>query len=191
MSIDYKPIEEASPPQKKGLSLRDWLIVTVGLAALIGFAAFMAVRQETQRSAEIGGLQAVVDAFLFAPVEQAPGAAVPRAGKVVLVDVGKRAIDDLHVALPEDVRAQTPDEVTTVAQLRYTRQEVGHFEGGARAIQLKATLTVIDRKTQTVIATRSFTWGKPPTRIPRTGATEDIVGTAPWKEITAFLKGLR
>ncbi len=132
MSIDADPVREAVAPQKRGLSLLHWLIITGVVAALFGFAVFMAVRQQTQRSSEKAAFQAVVDSFLFAPVESAPNVPRPRVGKVVLVDVGKRVIDELHVVLPEDVRAQNPDEAMTVAQLRYTRQEVGRFQGGAR-----------------------------------------------------------
>jgi hypothetical protein len=111
---------------------------------------------------------------------------------VVLVDVAKREIDDLHFVLLEGVRAQSPEEATAFGQLRYTRQVVGRYgERDARAVQLSCTLTVIDRKTRTVIASRSFQWGTPATSIPSVGANGDVIGSAPSNEITAFLSDLR
>jgi hypothetical protein len=99
---------------------------------------------------------------------------------VVLIDMDKRAFDRLHLSLAEDLRARTPAEVATIAQMHYTRQEVGRFEMGARAIHLSCTMTLVDRASKTIIATRSFDWGKPPARIPRNGSKEDVTGAAPY-----------
>jgi hypothetical protein len=112
---------------------------------------------------------------------------------VVLVDVAKREIDDLHFVLPDSIRAHSPEEATAFGQLQYSRQVVGGYgKSDARAVQLSCTLTVIDRKTRTVIASRSFKWGEPPTSIPSVGAHGDVIGSLPsWHEITAFLSDLR
>jgi hypothetical protein len=167
----------------------------VAVAVLVGIcvavAVFMAVRQNAQNGAEQSAFQAAVDDYLFSPVEPGPGVAPPRAGKVVLVDVDRRAFDPFHLALPDDLRAHAPAEVATVAQMRYTRQEVGRYEMGARAVRLSCTMTVIDRASRTVIATHSFSWGEPPGSIPRAGDKEDVTGPPPLKEINSFLTGLR
>jgi hypothetical protein len=72
MSIDYRSIETVSLPRKKGLSPRDWLILTGVLGGLIGFGAFVAVRQKTKTTAEKARFQPVMAEFLLAPVEEAP-----------------------------------------------------------------------------------------------------------------------
>jgi hypothetical protein len=172
-----------------------WVILAVVVAgfvaAVMGFAFFMADRQIAQQKAEQGAFQPVINDFLFAPVKSGPGESRPRLGKVVLVDVEKRAVDPLHLSLPDDLRAVNPEEATTVGQMRYTRKEVGRYEGGSRGIQLSCTLTVVDRATRKVIANESFYRGPPPVKIARTSAKEDVVGAAPWKEISRFLAGLR
>src|SRR5262245_58386966 len=156
------PVARESAP--KGMKRRDIIAVVVLVAVIASFVTFMAIRQSVQRSNEQSAFEAAVGDYLFAPVEAGPGVSRPKAGKVVLVDMDKRAFDPFHLTLSEDLRAQSPEEVATVAQMRYTRQEVGRYEMGSRAIQLSCTMTVVDRASRTVIATRAFAWGKPPAR---------------------------
>src|SRR5262249_9634990 len=120
-----------------------------------------------------------------------PGVPLPRAGKVVLVDVDRRALDPFHLALPADLRARAPAEVVTVAQMHYTRQEVGRDEMGAPAIRLSSPRTVTDRASRPGTASHSFAWGEPPGSSPRAGGKEDVTGPPPLKEINSFLTGLR
>ena len=181
----------ACAPKAQGLGLLGGVILIVFVAVLFGFAVFMAVRQQTQRSDERSLFQAVIGDYLFSPVELGAGVARPRLGKVVLVDVKQRKFDDLHLSLPEDVRALTPAEVTTVGQMSYTREVVGRYGMGARAIQVSCTLTVVDRASRTVIAKGSFVWDKPPSHVPKTGNQGEVTGSPPWREITAFLCRLR
>src|SRR5262249_39090729 len=147
--------------------------------------------QSVQRSTEQAAFEAAAQEYLFSPVEAGPGVSRPRAGKVVLVDMDKRAFDPFHLSLSEEIRAQDPAQVTTIAQMRHARQEVGRYEMGSRAIQLSCTMTLVDRSSRTIIATRSFVWGKPPNRIPRGGDREDVTGLPPLSEITSFVTGLR
>ena len=151
----------------------------------------MAVWQTMEQNEERSALQAAVGEYLFTPQQPGPGVARPKVGKVVLVDMDKRAFDDFHMAIHDSLRAHAPAEVQTVAQMRYTRQEVGRFEMGARAIQLSCTMTLADRATKTLIASRSFTWGKPPATIARGGGKDDVTGLAPLEEIKSFLTELR
>src|SRR5262249_48884168 len=154
--------------------LRERIAVAVIVGICVTVAVFMAIRQSVQENAEQSAFQSTIDDYLFSPVQPTPGVRPPRAGNVVLVDMDKTPFDRLQLALPEDLRARAPADATTVAQMRYIRQEVGRFEMGARAIQQSCTMTLVDRASRTVIATRSFVWGKPPTRIPRTGSKEDV-----------------
>jgi hypothetical protein len=188
-----QPTERSTPgaPLAKSTRTRDIVTVSVLIAIFLTVAIVMAVRQTMQQNEERSALQAAVGEFLFTPQEPGPGVARPKVGKVILVDMDKQVFDDFHMAIHEDLRAHNPAEAVTVAQMRYTRQQVGRFEMGARAIQLSCTMTLADRATKTLIATRSFTWGKPPTSIPRSGNRDDVNGSAPLDEIKAFLTGLR
>ena len=181
----------AGAPEAKAKRRREIVALVVIVGICVTVAVFMAVRQNVQESAEQSAFQSAIDDYLFSPLQPEPGVPRPRAGKVVLIDMDKRAFDRLHLNLNEDLRAHTPAEVATIAQMRYTRQQVGRFEMGARAIQPSCTMTLVDRASRTVIATRSFVWGPPPTRIPRGGDREDVTGPPPLQEITNFLATLR
>lgn len=176
---------------KKAMRKRDIITVSVLIAIFLTVAIVMAVRQTMEQNEERSALQAAVGEYLFTPQEPGAGGARPKVGKVVLVDMDKRAFDDFHMAIHDSLRAHAPAEVQTIAQMRYTRQEVGRFEMGSRAIQLSCTMTLADRATKTLIATRSFTWGKPPTSIARGGGKDDVTGPAPLNEIKAFLTEAR
>src|SRR5262245_59833075 len=135
----------AREPSAKGMRRRDIITVVVIVVTCASFATFMAIRQSVQRSSEQAAFEAAAQEYLFSPVEAGPGVSRPRAGKIVLVDMDKRAFDPFHLSLSEEIRAQDPAEVTTIAQMRYTRQEVGRYEMGSRAIQLSCTMTLVDR----------------------------------------------
>jgi hypothetical protein len=180
-------------PARTEIRTRDVVAVIVTLALIVGpifgFAFYMANRQSEEQSAERAAFKPAIGNFVFVPNETGRGASRPKVGKVVLVDADKRVLDELQPYLADDIHAKTPDQVTTVAQMRYTRKIVGKFESGAHAIEVSAKMTVIDVPSRTIIAARSFDWGKPPTRVP-IGSREDVAGTAPMKEINAYLTWL-
>jgi hypothetical protein len=196
---NFSPEGGYTPPQqpagKKALGPLETVavIVMVLLIAgpLIGFAVYMANKQSEERSSERAAFTPAIGNLLFAAKEPGSGAARPKLGKVALIDADKRALDELQPYLPDDIHARTPEEVTTVVQMHYMRSVVGKFSSGAHAVQVGARLTVVDVSSRTVIATRSFDWGKPPTSIPAASGSDDVTGSAPMKEISAFLTGLR
>jgi hypothetical protein len=149
----------------------------------------MANKQSEDQRAERAAFKPAIGDLLFAATEPARAADRKKVGKVVLIDADKRAVDELQVYLADDVHAKTPAEVTTVGQMRYTRKVVGKFESGAHAIEVSAKMTVVDVPSRTIIATRSFVWGKPPKLVP-IGSREDVAGTAPMIEINAYLTWL-
>jgi hypothetical protein len=192
------PARAAGPDHKipaakaKGMGRLEWITVIVLLAVVIPVVVVMAVRQNLAESATRDAHQAAVASYLFTPVEPVPGAARPRLGKVVAVDLDKRAFDQrVFNLIPLELKAEATAEVTTVARIQYTRREVGRFEMGAAAVELSCTMTVADLATHATLGTRTFAWGPPPKAIPRGGDKSDITGTAPAEEIVAFLTGLR
>jgi hypothetical protein len=190
---NYGPRQQ--PAGKKALGPRETVAVIVMVILIVvplfGFAIYMANKQSEERSAERAAFTPAVGNLLFTAKESGSGAPRPKLGKVVLIDADKRALDELQPYLPDDIHARTPEEVTTVVQMRYTRSVVGKFPSGAHAVQVGARLTVVDVPSRTVIAARSFDWGKPPTSIPVGSGSDDVTGSAPMKDISAFLTGLR
>jgi hypothetical protein len=189
----YAPRQQ--PAGKQTIGPRQTAITVVAVIVIVGplfgFAIYMANKQSEERSVERAGFQPAITNLLSAVNDPAPGTPRPKVGKVVLIDADKRTVDQLQPYLPDDIHAKTPAEVTTVGQMRYMRNVVGKFESGGRAVQLTAKLTVVDVPSRTVIATRSFDWGKPPLSVPVGSGADDVIGSPPVKEINAFLKGLQ
>jgi hypothetical protein len=194
-----RPAEAPSPSGGAGIpwlksrphALRDGLLVAGLLVPLIGFAAFMAIRQVREESHERTVFGANVASYLVPAKELPPGAPRPALGKVVLVDADKRALDEHHFALPDDLRAYTPADVTTIVQVHYTPHQVGVYEGGGKALQLDCTLTVIDKASQALLGTATFHGPPPPATVSRTAFRQDVDGGLPMEEIIAFLRQLR
>jgi hypothetical protein len=168
-----------------------WVSLAAVMVPLLAVAIFMAVRQNRQWSDLLAAHRAEVAAYLAPGKPAPPGAPRPKIVHVVAVDVDKRALDEgMLFSLPESLRAETPADVTTVLQNRYTAKEHGRFEGGGRALQLTVAVTVIDRATGTVLGTGTFTGPPPPKTVSRGAFGEDVNGGLPVEEVVAFLKRL-
>src|SRR4051812_6521 len=55
--------------------------------------------------------------------------------KMIVVDVREKKIDGVHHYLPDAVRADYPEQITTVVQLRWTGEVVGRYNGGGVAVR--------------------------------------------------------
>jgi hypothetical protein len=172
------------------MNWKHWVSLAVVVVPLISFAAGMAIWQNQHQAWEQKAFGAVMDDFLAATAPAAAGAPRPAFGKAVMVDVNQRKLDYMQESLPDDMRAATPEEVTTVVQLRYTEQTVGEYTGGGRALKVTCNVTVVDRASRVVLGTASFT-GEDPPQFTRTSAGEDDRGALPTQAIIGFLKQLR
>ena len=172
------------------MTWRGWLVLAGLLVPLLVVAVVMAVRQVREEDQERAAFGANMTTYLVPGKELPPGAPRPAVGKVVVVNADKQALDDFHFALPDDLRAHTPAEVTTIVQFPYTPHQVGVYEGGGKALQLDCTATVIDKASQALLGTATFHGPPPPTRTP-TEVGQDDSGGLPNEEILAFLRQLR
>ncbi len=81
-------------------------------------------------------------------------------GKMVVVDVNERKIDDLHFALPDDLRASGSEEVATVVLLKWEKIKVSG--GGPISAdfsveyQMTCQVRVFDWESKSEIASRTF-----------------------------------
>jgi hypothetical protein len=102
-------------------------------------------------------------------------------GKVALVDRNKRELDDLHRALPAELRAESLGEVGTVIWLEWDHKWVR----GSKAPVCK--VTVIDRARNVIVGENTFE-GDPP---PMPNAIDRLpVERRPDREITSWIKSL-
>lgn len=102
-------------------------------------------------------------------------------GKVVLVNLHKRELDDLHRFIPEELRAESLNEVGTVIWLEWDHKWVR----GSKAPVCK--LTVIDRARNLIVG-ESYFEGDPP---PMPNLIDRFpVERRPDREITTWIKSL-
>jgi hypothetical protein len=176
-------------PKRKPTNATQIITLVAIVVPLIAFAAAMAIWQNQHRAWEQSAFGAAMDDYLAPAVNPAPGAPRPAVGKGVMVDVNQRKLDYLQESLPDEMRAASPAEVTTVVQLRYAEQEVGKYTGGGKALKVTLTVTVVDRATHTVLDTRTFVGADPP-QFARADVGEDVRGELPVKDIIDYLKQL-
>jgi hypothetical protein len=155
------------------------------VAILAGLGIWWAVR-----TAKRAPFRKHMDAYVRAagaPDPKRPPAPVKR---LVVVDVEDKDVDGLHFDLPDGLRAQTPEEVTTVAQLRWNKTQVGTYTTGGGAYQWKCDVTVKDLETNAQIAQQSFA-GSPPPQSFSGRRGESRTGDKPTEAVINFLKGLQ
>ena len=143
------------------------------------------------RSAQTVPFQASMSGYLAAPNRAAPaGGAHAVAGKMVVVDTAKRDLDwDVFFGLPDDRRATKPQEVGTIVQLTWAKNQVQPgYENGAPAFVQTCRVVVIDRKSGTQLYDQTFQGGQPPDSIDSTSSQG--VGSKPTDKVLDFLKGL-
>jgi hypothetical protein len=84
----------------------------------------------------------------YAAASGAPNGAEPHlTGRVVPINVDKRRVDEeVYAALPSELRARSPRDVSTVVLIKNGKMVVGHYgtEQGQEAIQETAGLTIVD-----------------------------------------------
>jgi len=131
-----------------------------------------------------------VDAFrehLESYAQEAKGDPTPGRrmnGKLVAVDLDSKTIDDLHFDLPDDLRAETPEDVGTVVQLHWDKLQVGSYNGKP-AWKQSCQVRVMDKPSGELIETQPFWGGDPPSAIDSNASAG--WGSRPDKEIVEFL----
>jgi len=78
------------------------------------------------------------------------------AGKVAVVDANKRRLDDIHFALPDSVRAATPQEVRTVVLVDRQGMTSGHYQNGAAGKTQTCRVRIVDLEKKRVIVREQF-----------------------------------
>jgi hypothetical protein len=112
-----------------------------------------------------------------------PGRLVIRR-KIVAINLEKKDIDELHLLLPDELRADVPGEVNTVLWLRWGLEVVGQYRGGGKAYRRYCDVQVIDfAAPPRLLLEKRFRGGEPP----GTG-TGDSYGDWPYPSIIQFLQ---
>ena len=179
--------------KKNSFAIR--LVITA--VALIAFVVVGLVRSVVEYSDDLERLQAfnphVMGYLAVADQEAAAGEGHVR-GKIVIVDAKAR---EAHAwaqgQLPDELRADQPDDVGTVAVWASEWEHVGDYvdaETGARAgnaYRGRLRVTVVDWPAKTVVVERTFEGSEPVQR--KRGDGDDRGGLPTWDALE-FLTGL-
>jgi hypothetical protein len=160
--------------------------VFVGLVLLVLFGVFIWYVVGMVRRAPFRAQMATY----LAPASAGRNAAGPRpgGGKMVVVSVKERDLDDLHFDLPDNLRASTPDEAALVARLRWIQATVGIYKGGGSASQWSCEVEVIDRATWTMLGSQKIVGEPPPgSFIGRRGQSRS--GAKPKQQVLTYIQG--
>lgn len=94
--------------------------------------------------------------------EEAPADPPAMTLKFVLLDLEKREVDDLHLDLPETLKARNPDEVGTIVWLSWSEVAVGTYTDGAVGYVQTCRVTLIDKASGAMVWRQTFLGSDPP-----------------------------
>jgi hypothetical protein len=177
--------------EKKKNKMIAYIVAAAVMVPLLGFAVFMAVRQKDNQASEAEAYAAEMDTLTAPPGEGTPPASTP--GKFAVIDVETKKLAGLQEFIGDETcRAWKPADATAVVHLKTDRQVVGTFTNGSKAVKLTYHLTVIDKKTWTVLGRATYPGDDPPVvAFGKKDPDTDITGDPPKAEVlTAYIKGI-
>jgi len=162
---------------------------------VLGVVGFFCVRSIV-RANKVKPFKQHIDAYAQPAKNEGPGKGDPQAllgkvnGKVITVDLEKKEIDYLYFDLPNDLRAETPEDVGTVAQLQWGKHQLTdrQYTNGKPAFKQNCVVTLVDKATGNLIARQELWGGDPPSSIK--SSQSEGTGSKPEKEVVDYLKGL-
>jgi len=160
-----------------------------GVVILIGtgVATFFGVRNII-RANTVAPFQKELDTYLSgAGIGFSSNAARTARGKIITVDAGKRAIDYVYFDLPDEMRAEKPEEVGTVAVLGWSMESYKgqSYADGVPAMVQTCVVRVYQKEGMFPVAEKRLVGGPPPQARKRSQAG---VGSKPTSEVVDFLK---
>jgi len=174
------------------------LVAAAGM--LLGFTILMARREDLaqqaqaqQRAAELTLLQERLPEYLRAGLRSELDKPPYVKGKVIVIDINTRNIDGTYFALPEDLRARSPEEVETIVLLEWGKLKVGEYEPtktnvlAVDALVLTCKASLIDKQRGLIVGESQFRGGDPP---PRLDVGKANYGPKPTPQIINWLKSL-
>jgi hypothetical protein len=185
-SAASKAQDQPAEGEKKPSQVLAAVVLCLVMVPVIGFAIFMAVRQERMQDDSESAFVAEIDQLLQPPKEGTPPPGKP--GKFAEIDVDKRALYDFHHSLWDDMRAATPAEADYIVQVHEVRETVTKYTDGNDGIKVTLELTVIDKPTWTVLGRKTFVGDDPP--LVAFGSSGDVVKRPDREEVIAYYRGL-
>lgn len=151
---------------------------------LFAFITIMDFVQDRQLSSRFGSH---IDEYLHIADLKESRQAPQIAGKVITIDkVGNKA-DHLYFSLPEEIRANNPDEVETIVWLECTERVAGTYSSGTKGYRTICDVTIIDKASATIVGRETF-YGEAPPQVK--SGFGDWHGGRPTGEIVDYIENL-
>lgn len=115
-------------------------------------------------------------------------------GKAIVINKNEKTIDPIFFQLPDEIRANSPDEVGTVFLLDYDKKIVGTYGYGPDAVSGFAhsvTVSTYDTSQKALIDhPETFVGSDPPSGVTK-NIKKEVWGKVPERKITAYIQGLK
>jgi hypothetical protein len=157
-------------------ALRFWLVIILLIAELF-YGGWWLLR----RAANLSVFKPHLAGYLRPPERRSLAGQAPQ-GKMLPIDVARRAVDDLYFDLPLWMRAVSPEEVRVVVWLRWGYVQIGRSRRGNLHASI-AQVTVIDVANNALVGETSIRGPDPRGR--------NGLGEKPVKQIVAYLYSLQ
>jgi hypothetical protein len=105
--------------------------VALVLLIVLGVGGFF-VGRSVHRNSRLEPFRKNKDKYLFDNHEGHGGHGIYKKGKVLPIDENAKDVDPIYFDLPDDVVAQTPDEVGVVVRIKWATQPVRNKQGVTR-----------------------------------------------------------
>jgi hypothetical protein len=112
-------------------------------------------------------------------------------GRIVAIDKTAQGgtLSAVHLALPDELRAQSPDDVGTIVLIEWREVRAGIYgDSGIVAYRIYADVTIVDEVKKSVVGRETFVGGDPPDTAPSGGGPGR--GSQPVSEIVTRLEEL-
>jgi hypothetical protein len=116
------------------------LMLLLLILVIVGFF----VGRSIHRSSRLAPFRKNMDQYLAAPPEGG-GNDTYEKGKILPIDAKARDVDSIYFDLPDDVVAQTPDDVGLIVRIKWESQVAVQFKGGGNRSQDFCLIEVYDR----------------------------------------------
>jgi hypothetical protein len=159
----------------------------IGTVAL-GVGGFFGIRYVLRKSHLAAFEDHVNEYVAIANGATEPGKGPPR-GKMITIDKQENDIDWTYFDLPDELRADSPEEVGTIAVLDWGKVEVGKYSDGASAYVQTCVVTVVDKADKKVLGKSPVLQGGDPPKSKK-GSGEGK-GPRPTEAVVNYLRSLR
>jgi hypothetical protein len=168
----------------------------IGIAALVLFLViptiFAAIdwsKEQKERAQAIEPFKSHLNEYLLIPELKTitPAEDTYIKGKVITVDTSEIEIDEMtYFKLPEELVAQTPEEVATIIWLKWEDVLVGHYTpGGGDAYRITCEVTIIDKEQAAIVGQKTFRGSAPPETVV---GTESGYGERPIEDVVDYIR---